>query len=66
MTLARIEDITAEQAAWAIERFAQWVTDTEGVWAVTVEEARYGELEVSLHLVVHAALPPEEKERDVA
>lgn len=58
--MACIEDITGEQAAWAIERFAQWVTATEGVWAVTVAEARYGKVEVKLHLIVHAVLPPEE------
>jgi hypothetical protein len=57
--IARIDDITGEQAAWAIERFAQWVTDTQGVWAVTVAEARYGKVEVNLHLIVHAVLPPE-------
>lgn len=62
--IARIDDITGEQAAWAIERFAQWVTDTQGVWAVTVAEARYGEVEVKLHLIVHAVLPPEEAKEE--
>lgn len=51
-----LKDISAEQIVWAIERFAQWVTDTPGVWAVTVADARYGESDVDLHLIVHASL----------
>lgn len=62
--IARIDDLNGEQAAWAIERFAGWVADTEGVWAVTVAEARYGEVEVNLHLIVHAVLPPEESSKE--
>ncbi|MGH2812626.1 MAG: hypothetical protein ACRDI1_07945 [Actinomycetota bacterium] len=54
--MARIEDLNGEQAAWAIERFAQWVADTSGVWAVTVADARYGRSDVDLHLIVHASL----------
>lgn len=54
--MVRIEDLTGEQAAWAIERFAQWVNDTSGVWAVTVADARYGRRDVDLHLIVHASL----------
>jgi hypothetical protein len=54
--MARIEDLTGEQAAWAIERFAQWVADTSGVWAVTLADARYGSSDVDLHLIVHASL----------
>jgi hypothetical protein len=54
--MTRIEDITGEQASWAIEKFAQWVADTPGVWAVTVADVRYGKVEVNLHLVVHANL----------
>ncbi|MGH2705444.1 MAG: hypothetical protein ACRDJ4_10210 [Actinomycetota bacterium] len=54
--LTRIEDLTGEQAAWAIERFAEWVAATPGVWAVTVADARYGRASVDLHLIVHANL----------
>ncbi len=52
----KIRGITGEQAAWAIERFAQWVADAPGVWAVTVADARYGRTTVDLHLIVHASL----------
>lgn len=54
--MVHIEDLNGEQAAWAIERFAQWVADTPGVWAVTIADARYGKTEVDLHLIVHANL----------
>lgn len=59
----RIENLTGEQAAWAIERFAEWVAETPGVWAVIVADARYGRTSVDLHLIVHAdieGLAPEE------
>ncbi len=52
----RVEDIDGERAAWAIEKFAQWVAATPGVWAVTVADVRYGKADVDLHLVVHANL----------
>lgn len=52
----KIEDITAEEVAWAIEKYALWVAMTPGVWAVTVEDARYGRTSVDLHLIVHASL----------
>lgn len=54
--MTRIEDITGKQAAWAIERFAQWVTETPGVWAVTIADVRYGKVDLDLHLIVHASL----------
>lgn len=54
--MVRVEDLTGEQAAWAIERFAQWVADTSGVWAVTIADARYRKTDVDLHLIVHATL----------
>ncbi len=59
----RIEDLSGEQAAWAIERFAEWVAATPGVWAVTIADARYGRSEMNLHLIVHAHLeePPSEE-----
>lgn len=59
----RIEDINGEEAAWAIERFAQWVEATPGVWAVTIADARWGQTSVRLHLIVHvdlAEVTPEE------
>lgn len=54
--MARIEGITGEQAAWAIERFAEWVGKTPAVWAVTLADVRYGKVDVDLHLIVHARL----------
>lgn len=53
---AKIENITGEQAAWAIERYAAWVAETPGVWAVTVADVSYTKERVDLHLVVHADL----------
>jgi hypothetical protein len=54
--MTRIEDIDGERAAWAIERFAQWVAETPGIWAVTVADVRYGKFDLDLHLIVHANL----------
>jgi hypothetical protein len=54
--VTRIEGLTGEQAAWAIERFAQWVADTPGVWSVTVADVHYGKDELNLHLIVQASI----------
>lgn len=54
--MTRIEGLTGEQAAWAIERFAQWVAQTPGVWSVTVADVHYGKTEVNLHLIVQASI----------
>jgi hypothetical protein len=51
-----IPDLTGEQCAWAIERFAKWVALSPGVWTASIREARYGARSVELHLVVHASL----------
>lgn len=65
---AKIENITGEQAAWAIERYAAWVAETSGVWAVTVADVNYAKDKVDLHLVVHADLdeaPVPEREEEI-
>lgn len=54
--MTQIEGLTGEQAAWAIERFAQWVAEVPGVWSVTVAEVHYGKVELNLHLIVQASL----------
>lgn len=52
----QIEDIDADQVAWCIERFAEWVRETPGVWAATVKTVRYEKTRIDLHLIVHADL----------
>lgn len=54
--MTEIEGITGEQAASAIERFAEWVAAMPGVWSVTVENVQFGKVEMDLHLIVHADL----------
>lgn len=61
-----IPELTGEQCAWAIERFAEWVAESPGVWAASIHEARYGNSSVDLHLVVHAKLVPSGSERSLA
>lgn len=51
-----IPELTGEQCAWAIERFAKWVAESPGIWAASIREARYGGRAVELHLVLHADL----------
>lgn len=56
-----VEQIDADKAAWVIEEFARWVSQTPGVWSVTVRKCELKGSSVDLHLIVHADLEDDGK-----
>jgi hypothetical protein len=59
-----VPELTGDQCAWAIRRFAEWVAESRGVWAATIRDARYGTDRIDLHLVVHARIDDEVEPND--